>query len=118
MRALVGAMNRDGDGALDSLRQQWEYGYKLMRYMLHIHHSEMPIFDGMYLDRWVFQAKSYFSMNRLFEYEKLEVTAITMDSEALAFVSMDEWSPTYKELGRIEIVAFGVILIFGRRYFL
>lgn len=45
----------------------------------------MPIFEGTDPDGWVFRVERYFSINRLSEEEKVEVTAVCFDGEALAW---------------------------------
>ncbi|EXB74399.1 hypothetical protein L484_004218 [Morus notabilis] len=49
------------------------------------HRLEMPVFDGVNPEGWVYRVEHYFTLNRLTEEEKLSAAAIALDQEALAW---------------------------------
>lgn len=63
---------------------------------------EMPVFEGLNQDGWIFRAERFFSMSRLSEVEKLESAVVSLDREALAWFSVGRWKARDPQLGQIE----------------
>ena len=49
----------------------------------------MPIFEGWNPDGWIFKVERFFSAHRMIE-EKMEVVAISLDGETLAWFQWEE----------------------------
>ncbi|TYK25904.1 Ty3/gypsy retrotransposon protein [Cucumis melo var. makuwa] len=51
---------------------------------------EMPVFDGMDLDSWLFRADHYFKIHNLSDSEKLTIAVISFDRPALDWYRLQE----------------------------
>ena len=52
--------------------------------------AEMPIFEGGNFEVWIFRARKFFSVHRLFEAERLDVAAISFEGEAISWFQWDD----------------------------
>ena len=57
---------------------------------------ELPVFEGVNPEGWIFRAERYFTVCRLTETEKLEAAVISLDGEALAWF---QWADGRRPIG-------------------
>ncbi|KAL2465358.1 Uncharacterized protein Adt_41209 [Abeliophyllum distichum] len=51
---------------------------------------EMPVFEGLDPDRWIYKAKRYFAINQIADEERMEATVVCLDGEALAWFQWEK----------------------------
>ena len=51
---------------------------------------EMPIFEGLNPEGWVFRVEQFFTVHRMTEVEKMVAATISLDREALAWFQWEE----------------------------
>ena len=51
---------------------------------------EMPIFEGLNLEGWVFHVERFFTVHRMTEEEKMAAAMISLDGEAMAWFQWEE----------------------------
>ena len=60
---------------------------------------EIPVFDGTDPDGWILRAERYFNLNRLNDEEKVEVTVISFEGDAIRWY---QWESRRKAISRWE----------------
>ena len=62
----------------------------------------MSVFEGGNPEGWVFRAKRFFSMHHLTKAEKIDVAALSFDSEALAWFQWENGRQRMNRWGELK----------------
>lgn len=65
---------------------------------------EMPIFDGENPKGWLFRSERYFSVNMVWEPEKLEAVVVCVDEGALTWYQWAEGRQPFKRRSELKML--------------